>query len=538
MAITYGAASTGGGAQNFRVGYEFGGWSAVNSGTTQVVGTIQFYVRNAAAVSNDVQTFNHVYNTVSTAAPAQVQITNTQSVATDRTIGPARTVTYDYSTWGSSPGTFTGSIQGLGSASGAQGFYTGGPCSVTWSIEIPARPGGPPSEPTSVTSTPGDATVSISFGAPSTNDPATTLYQWSNDNSSWGTIATNPFSVSGTNGTAKTVYVRAVNAAGAGPSASATSTPRTVPGAIGFSATPINGNLTIAYSAPSFDGGTAVTSYQYSTNAGSTWTTTPSNPFNVNGPNGTAITVYMRAVNAAGAGPATSVTETPRTTPGAPTSVASTPANGSISVSFGAPSDNGGSAVTGYQYSTDNVTYTAVPSNTSPFSVAGTNGTAITVWVRAVNAAGGGSSGATTNTPRTTPSAPQSFAGSNTTFGQLSLSWAAPSSNGGNAVSSYVLRTGATVLQNTGATSYVHTGLSPYTDYSYTVTAANAAGEGTAASLTVKTMGGVVKIWNSTTSQWVTVLPKVWNGSAWVNAQARIYDGVGATEDAKWKHGI
>jgi hypothetical protein len=53
-------------------------------------------------------------------------------------------------------------------------------------------------------------------------------------------------------------------------------------------------------------------------------------------------------------------------------------------------------------------------------------------------------------------------------------------------------------------------------------------------------MGGVVKIWNSATSQWVTVLPKVWNSttSQWVNAQARIYDGVGATEDAKWKHGI
>jgi hypothetical protein len=218
--------------------------------------------------------------------------------------------------------------------------------------------------------------------------------------------------------------------------------------------------------------------------------------------------------------------------------MASTPANGSISVSFGAPSDNGGNAVSSYQYSTDNVTYATVLSN--PFSVAGTNGTALTVYVRAINAAGAGSPGNTTSTPRTVPSAPQSFAGDNTTFGQITLSWSAPSSNGGNAVSSYVLRTGATVLQNTGATSYVHTGLSPYTDYSYTVTAANDAGEGTAASLTVKTMGGVVKIWNSATSQWVTVLPKVWNSttSQWVNAQARIYDGVGATEDAKWKHGI
>jgi hypothetical protein len=86
------------------------------------------------------------------------------------------------------------------------------------------------------------------------------------------------------------------------------------------------------------------------------------------------------------------------------------------------------------------------------------------------------------------------------------------------------------VLQNTSATSYVHTGLSPYTDYSYTVTAANAAGEGTAASLTVKTMGGVAKVWNDTA--WVTVLPKVYNGTVWVEAQARMWDG------SEWKHGI
>jgi hypothetical protein len=92
------------------------------------------------------------------------------------------------------------------------------------------------------------------------------------------------------------------------------------------------------------------------------------------------------------------------------------------------------------------------------------------------------------------------------------------------------------VLQNTGATSYTHTGLAPYTDYSYTVTARNDAGEGAAASLTAKTLGGVAKVWNGTA--WLTTLPKVWNGTAWLDSQARMYDGVGATEDAKWKHGI
>ena len=128
------------------------------------------------------------------------------------------------------------------------------------------------------------------------------------------------------------------------------------------------------------------------------------------------------------------------------------------------------------------------------------------------------------------PSAPQSFAANTSIFGQIGLSWSAPASDGGSAVTSYVLRNGATILQNNGATSYTHTGLSPYTDYSYTVTAANAVGEGAAASLTAKTMGGICKVWNG--SSWVVALPKIWNGTSWVDAQARVWDG------SEWKYGI
>jgi hypothetical protein len=225
----------------------------------------------------------------------------------------------------------------------------------------------------------------------------------------------------------------------------------------------------------------------------------------------------------------------PATNPSAVTSISSSPYNGGISVSFGGPSYDGGSAIVYYQYYYDGIDWTGVPS--IPFNVPGTNGVARTVYVRAVNSDGiGGAVASTTSTPRTVPSAPTSFSANSSTFGQLTLSWGAPSSNGGESVDGYVLRTGSTVLQNTGATSYTHTGLAPYTDYSYTVTARNDAGEGAAASLTAKTLGGVAKVWNGTT--WVTTLPKVWNGITWLDSQARMYDGVGATEDAKWKHGI
>jgi hypothetical protein len=222
----------------------------------------------------------------------------------------------------------------------------------------------------------------------------------------------------------------------------------------------------------------------------------------------------------------------PAGAPSAPTNVTSSPNNGYISVSFGAPTSDGGAPISYYRYSTNGgVTWITIGSN--PFNVNGTNGTEIIVDIQAVNAAGIPGAGASTRaTPRTTPSAPTSFAGNNATFGQISLSWAAPTSNGGNAVSGYVLRTGTTVLQDSTSTSYTHTGLLPYTNYTYTVTAKNDAGEGTAASLTIRTLGGIVRIYQGTTAGWVVGVPKYYNGSTWVGAQARVN-----TSDDVWTYG-
>jgi hypothetical protein len=290
--------------------------------------------------------------------------------------------------------------------------------------------------------------------------------------------------------------------------------------------TPGNNLVTISFSAPTSDGGTPITSYQYSNNNQDPWIVV-SSPFNVAGTNGVSKTVYLRAVNAVGVSPSATATSTPRTVPGAP-GVSSSPANGSISVSFSAPASDGGNAISSYQYSTNNVNFITTPSN--PFSVNGPNGTPITVYVRAVNDAGGGASSSTTNTPRTVSGPPSSFAGNSSVFGQITLTWGAPVDNGGATITSYILRNGSTVLQSANLTSFTHTGLLPFTDYSYTVVAVNVSGEGNPASLTVKTMGGIAKVWNGTS--WVTVLPKVWNGSQWVDAQARMWNGT------EWKHGI
>jgi hypothetical protein len=172
MAITYGALSTGG-SNSFKVGWEFSGWSAVNSGSSTVTGTISFYVFNTFAVSNDVQTFNYVFNNVTVSGPTTNTPTVTASAGT-ATLISTRNVSYTYSTWGSVPTVFSGSMQGLGSGAGSIGFYTGGPCSVTWSFDVPARPGGVPTSPSISASATGIRQITATWSASA--DPAVTRY--------------------------------------------------------------------------------------------------------------------------------------------------------------------------------------------------------------------------------------------------------------------------------------------------------------------------------------------------------------------------
>lgn len=94
--------------------------------------------------------------------------------------------------------------------------------------------------------------------------------------------------------------------------------------------------------------------------------------------------------------------------PSAPRNLAATAGPESVTLKWEAPADNGGVALTGYEYSTDNTNWIGDKTTKSPLPISGlTNGTKYTFGVRAVNVAGiKGASASDMATPADFPSAP------------------------------------------------------------------------------------------------------------------------------------
>ena len=79
--------------------------------------------------------------------------------------------------------------------------------------------------------------------------------------------------------------------------------------------------------------------------------------------NGTEYTIKIKAVNAVGDGDESSaVTATPNVPPNAPPTFKRLAGNAQVALTWTAPSNNGGAAITNYKYSTNNgSSYTSVP---------------------------------------------------------------------------------------------------------------------------------------------------------------------------------
>jgi uncharacterized protein (TIGR02145 family) len=156
-------------------------------------------------------------------------------------------------------------------------------------------------------------------------------------------------------------------------------------------ATAGDGSASVAFVAPTNNGGIDITEYTVTSNPGSFTQTGTTSPISVTGlTNGTPYTFTVAARNLVGPSieSAPSAAVTPATVPDAPTGVVATAGNTSASVAFVAPSNNGGSEIDGYRVTSNPGGFSAFGA-TSPLNVTGlTNGTPYTFTVAAKNLVG------------------------------------------------------------------------------------------------------------------------------------------------------
>ena len=174
---------------------------------------------------------------------------------------------------------------------------------------------------------------------------------------------------------------------------------------LGTPVTPGNKQVTVSWGNPSGGGtpDTYVVQYKKTSDPDSAFATFSTPSYGVNTETVTALTngvnysFRVAARNSDGTSAYTPVrTATPTGPPEAPTSLSATVASGSTTISFTAPTSNGGSAITNYQYSiNDGSTWTAFSPTvvTSPVTISGlTNATTYPIRLRAINALGNGDS--------------------------------------------------------------------------------------------------------------------------------------------------
>jgi prepilin-type N-terminal cleavage/methylation domain-containing protein len=212
--------------------------------------------------------------------------------------------------------------------------------------------------------------------------------------------------------------------------------------------------------------------------------------------NGVSYTFTVQQDTATGLGtisaPSASIADTV-TVPGAPSDITAQTSASSANVTWSAPVDSGGSPIISYEVeyaSAPFTTWTVAATNVSStsYSVTGlTTGTSYEFRVAASNDQGQGpyQSTASSQVNAGVPSPPQSLAAVPTNAA-IGVSWLAPSSNGGAAITSYVAtaQPGNFSCSTTGALNCTITGLTNGTSYTIDVVAINEIGASVPAVLT------------------------------------------------------
>ncbi len=177
-----------------------------------------------------------------------------------------------------------------------------------------ATPRTTPGTPQGVTATPGDGSVQFSWTAPDDGGAPISHYVVSMLSGRTTLCAASGCTIDNlANGVTYLFGLRAVNAAGAGPTVEIIATPRTVPGAPqGLTATPGDGRVQLAWSPPASDGGDAITGYTVTVD-GNPAACTASGCTITHLTNGVAHAFVVQAVNAAGPGASAQASATPAT---------------------------------------------------------------------------------------------------------------------------------------------------------------------------------------------------------------------------------
>jgi hypothetical protein len=268
--------------------------------------------------------------------------------------------------------------------------------------------------------------------------------------------------------------------------------------------------INLSWSAPNNNGGSPITGYEIerSTDSGSTWSTIVSNSasssttYSDTGLAANTSYLYrVSAINSVGtsspSNTSSATTGTMATAPQPPTGLAAnTISSSQINLSWTAPSNNGGSVITGYEIerSQDNgSTWAVIVSNTgSTATTYSDNGlvasTTYTYRVSAINSVGisspSNTASATTDVQTFVPQPPTGLTASSVSSSTINLSWNSPGNDGGSPIIGYKIErstnSGAwsTIVSNTGSTSttYADNGLLPLLTYTYRVSAINSVG--------------------------------------------------------------
>jgi hypothetical protein len=218
--------------------------------------------------------------------------------------------------------------------------------------------------------------------------------------------------------------------------------------------------------------------------------------------------------------------------PGPVVSLAPTGSNGQVALAWSAPWTTGGVALTGYlvEYKTTAGSTWTTWTTTATLSatVTGlTNSTPYDFRVTPQSARGSGTASTVSATPlsATAPGAPTALSGS-AGAAQVALTWTAPASDGGSAITDYVVQYRTTAgpgTWNTFAdgtsttTSATVTGLTNGTGYDFQVAAVNSAGQGAYSSIASATPTATVSLADDFNRANATSLGTASGGFTWTD---------------------